>query len=276
MPSVHSEDATNDDEGDSGTSRGSENTLSDHDSPDPGPSSESNEAINSRLSGPRDGLMPCALSPILRCPVCGLPFESPTTLHCGHTVCSHHSIHPCPLPDCSPNSTPTIPIIPASSSVTFFPAQDPEPPVSPALAPRLDVTLSKLITLISRFDAELDSLSDNVLPSSSSRVRPRSTPSPPSSPRIRKRRRYSPPIQDDQDDLLAHLRKQSVVQRSTPHDEPLLPSHHPSTRQDILSRFEKDLMVELNCDICCTLFYQPVTTPCQHVCLPTLYYLCHF
>jgi hypothetical protein len=32
-------------------------------------------------------------------------------------------------------------------------------------------------------------------------------------------------------------------------------------------QFEKDLLAELTCEICLTLFYQPVTSPCQHVSL---------
>lgn len=31
------------------------------------------------------------------------------------------------------------------------------------------------------------------------------------------------------------------------------------------TKFEKDLMAELTCEICFMLLYQPITTPCQHV-----------
>jgi hypothetical protein len=39
--------------------------------------------------------------------------------------------------------------------------------------------------------------------------------------------------------------------------------HAPPT--NALARFEKELLSELTCEICFLLFYQPVTTPCQHV-----------
>jgi hypothetical protein len=233
--------------------------------------------------------MPSLLSPLLRCPICNNPLDSPTTLHCGHSICSTHIADNCPVPDCSPQNKSTNPNIPVSSTVLFFPAESPEPAFPPISTSRVDVTISKIISLVSRVDAELDvhlpghssDDEDDIPPpprvSSSSLIRPRrdSTPSP---PRVRKRRRYSSPAPEE-DDLLSHLRKQSAVQRSTRHDEPLLPSHPPSTRDEILSRFEKELLTELSCDICCTLFYQPVTTPCQHVRPYCLYYslllICH-
>lgn len=34
---------------------------------------------------------------------------------------------------------------------------------------------------------------------------------------------------------------------------------------DPQTRIEKELLTELSCDICFTIYYQPVTTPCQHV-----------
>jgi hypothetical protein len=33
-------------------------------------------------------------------------------------------------------------------------------------------------------------------------------------------------------------------------------------------QFEKELLAELSCEICLTLYYQPITSPCQHVSLP--------
>lgn len=259
---------------------------------DPGPTSStpfdplpSPTPINSRVTTDLS-LMPFLLSAVLCCPLCSLPFDSPTTLHCGHTICSAHLADSCPVPSCSPQNNPTNPIIPSYSTVSFFPAESPPPTLPPpTYSSHVDVTISKVISLVSRVEAEQDAyptvdhidgnLSDDNdndnTPPRPSRIRPRpnSTPSP---PRIRKRRRYSPKPDHDDHDLLAHLRKQSTVQRSTPHDEPLLPSHPPSARNDILSHFQKDLLAELTCDICCTLFFQPVTTPCQHVRPHTLYY----
>jgi hypothetical protein len=238
--------------------------------------------INSTCSN-ASSLMPSLLTPLLCCSVCTLPFNAPTTLHCGHTICSDHVADNCPVPSCSPEDTITHPNIPASSTVAFFPFESSAPSLLHTSTPRLDVTINNIVSLVSSIDAELDfhptedsdSSSADVdedsippPPASSSRIRPRRNSSP-SPPRIRKRRRYSP-VHDE--DLLSHLRKQSAVQKSTPRDEPLLPSHSPSIRARVLARFEKELLTELTCNICCTLMYQPVTTPCQHVCS---YILCY-
>jgi len=43
-------------------------------------------------------------------------------------------------------------------------------------------------------------------------------------------------------------------------------SRHPSgSGGALLAEFDKTLTTELICEICFMLFYQPVTTPCQHV-----------
>ncbi|KAG5343105.1 hypothetical protein C0989_000095 [Termitomyces sp. Mn162] len=62
-------------------------------------------------------------------------------------------------------------------------------------------------------------------------------------------------------DLLSHLVATSARQRDTHRDQPLLP---PDPADPILAKFEKDLLAELTCEICFTLFYDPITTPCQH------------
>jgi hypothetical protein len=106
-----------------------------------------------------------------------------------------------------------------------------------------------------------------------------SNASPSESPRPRKRRRrcISPDAHDPlEEDLLEHLRLQSVNQREVPRDVPLLSageySSNPSTSTitqptthspDVA--IEKQLLVELTCEICYMLLYQPITTPCQHV-----------
>ena len=35
--------------------------------------------------------------------------------------------------------------------------------------------------------------------------------------------------------------------------------------EDLLTRVDKELLTELSCEICFAIYYQPVTTPCQHV-----------
>lgn len=227
-----------------------------------------------------------ALQLLLRCPVCAAPLAAPTTLHCGHSVCARHLRTPsyaCPVPACAPPDT-APPNIPTSSTVTYFPAPPDAPaPPAPEAPSRVDVTVSKLIDLVARtaaargpqpddHDDDDDGPDDEQppRPSASSsallvRTRPRSDSATPERPRKRPRRHPPPESDDDDHDLLSHLRRQSARQRSTRHDQPLIPSHPPLTEEAIHARFEKDLLSELTCEICFTLFYQPVTTPCQHV-----------
>ncbi|KAG6854766.1 hypothetical protein C0991_001193 [Blastosporella zonata] len=241
-----------------------------------------------------------SILPLLICSLCNRQLEAPTTLHCGHTVCIvhlHPPLHHCPVPRCTPNTTAPPPNIPSSSTVAFYPAPATEhhpPPdntAQPITVPRIDVTVTKVLDLVSRVHRELQNNSpqhtalfptdsDNSdddsplppVPSSSSSSRRRRSRSADSHQRPRKRRRHlpSPQPDDDQDDdtdgdLLSHLLATSARQRSTRHDQPLLPPDPPSAAQNsdsILARFEKDLLTELTCEICFTLFYDPITTPC--------------
>ncbi|KAG5724360.1 LON peptidase N-terminal domain and RING finger protein 3 [Termitomyces sp. T112] len=223
--------------------------------------------------------MAAALAALCVCPVCHRTLAGPTTLHCGHTVCASHQLAPCPVPRClaSPH--------PASSSVAHYP-----PLLDSTAVPapdRVDVTLTKVLDLIARVQRDLCPTNSDPASSSSSRRRPRSADQP---NHPRKRRRHRPP-NDDDGDLLSHLVASSARQRDTHHDQPLLPPDPPDTdllshlvassaRQrdthrdqpllppdpadPILAKFEKDLLAELTCEICFTLFYDPITTPCQH------------
>jgi len=40
---------------------------------------------------------------------------------------------------------------------------------------------------------------------------------------------------------------------------------HPAGGEDLRARIDKEVLAELSCEICFTIYYQPVTTPCQHV-----------
>ncbi|KAH0587535.1 hypothetical protein H2248_006317 [Termitomyces sp. 'cryptogamus'] len=230
--------------------------------------------------------MAAALAALCVCPVCHRTLAGPTTLHCGHTVCASHQLAPCPVPRClaSPH--------PAASSVAHYP-----PLLDSTAVPapdRVDVTLTKVLDLIARVQRDLCPTNSDPASSSSSRRRPRSADQP---NHPRKRRRHRPP-NDDDGDLLSHLVASSARQRDTHHDQPLLPPDPPDTdllshlvassaRQrdthrdqpllppdpadPILAKFEKDLLAELTCEICFTLFYDPITTPCQHESIPS----CH-
>ncbi|KNZ79825.1 LON peptidase N-terminal domain and RING finger protein 3 [Termitomyces sp. J132] len=186
--------------------------------------------------------MAAALAALCVCPVCHRTLAGPTTLHCGHTVCASHQLAPCPVPRClaSPH--------PAASSVAHYP-----PLLDSTAVPapdRVDVTLTKVLDLIARVQRDLCPTNSDPASSSSSRRRPRSADQP-------NHPRKHPPDTD----LLSHLVASSARQRDTHRDQPLLP---PDPADPILAKFEKDLLAELTCEICFTLFYDPITTPCQH------------
>ncbi|KZT24500.1 hypothetical protein NEOLEDRAFT_1134878 [Neolentinus lepideus HHB14362 ss-1] len=127
-------------------------------------------------------LMPHHLKPLLFCQCCDPPalFDAPTTLHCGHTVCSSHvrsdspaassplasssstplSVFPaCPLPSCSRSpdsqSTPAF-SIPSSSRVVYRPAPSPTSlPTNDVVKvqdPKVDIVVSKVIGVLTRMD----------------------------------------------------------------------------------------------------------------------------
>lgn len=247
--------------------------------------------------------MPASLLPILSCPLCDTPnsLTNPTTLHCGHSLCQAHlDRYPsCPVPGCTIDPAPDLPT-PANPNVLVlhppadvYPTLPEECPLPPR--PKVDVTLSKVVNLVRRAalnepslalpsnpplptpsdlddDTEEDSFQSLTIsiPSSStsppSLTRPRDSPEPSSPIRPRKRRRCNtpPPSQiDDEPDLLTFFRQQATQQRSVRHDQPLIPD--PAAQQD---RFKNELLAELTCEICFTLLFEPVTTPCQHVCIP--------
>ena len=104
------------------------------------------------------------LLPLLYCPLCAVGGGSapcpllrhPFTLHCGHTVCLSHlkTLDPaqrCPLPIClsTPNPNTARPNIPSSASVVYVPAPPPAP-ARQSVDQRVDVTISKLIDVVSR------------------------------------------------------------------------------------------------------------------------------
>jgi len=113
------------------------------------------------------------LLPLLSCPLCAVDgggpprplLRHPFTLHCGHTVCSSHleTLDPsqrCPLPICSatPNSNIPHPNIPSSSRVIYLPPVPTPGSARPSTSvsadqheQRTDITISKLIEVVSRY-----------------------------------------------------------------------------------------------------------------------------
>lgn len=163
---------------------------------------------------------PSSIKSLLFCSICNNPLSNPSTLHCGHTICSKHR-------SCTLHS----------------------PPVDSER--KVDVSAQKIIELVNRHSVLGDRNPDE---DDGSPGRPQ------------KRPRTIPQDEDDQEiDLLAHLRSESARQRTLRHDEPVIPTQH---RLQPDSAFEKDLVTELSCEICFSLLYEPVTTPCQHVSFP--------
>ncbi|CAE6509580.1 unnamed protein product [Rhizoctonia solani] len=218
---------------------------------------------------------PSVLLPLLRCALCRLLLTAPTTLNCGHTVCSKHMstreepespVGSCPVEGCRPRQPARVCMMghpnELEAGVTFTPAPSSAPSESSisttplARVVKLDVTASKLLELITtavrrntppesthREDSpatdEEDPIGIRTCPRSAS---PDRTPSgsyraaSQSPPRPRKRLRTRSPL----------------------HTPTGLPDPPPS------SSFEKDLLSELTCEICFLLLCNPITTPCQH------------
>ena len=174
---------------------------------------------------------------LLKCTLCNRTLNAPTTLRCGHSICSHHE-SVC----CQNTPRPPPPVIPSQSRVTFNPA--PPAPLTPLPLTRTsDVTLTSILALVREDEDEDDD----------------------DRPRKRRKRHHSPDDDDDGDgDLLTHLRNAAAHQRTIPLDVPLIQDSPPPD-------LDKKLLEELTCHICYVLFYKPVTTPCQHVrLLPTI------
>ena len=197
---------------------------------------------------------PLNLSRLFSCPLCSPSgfLDAPTTLRCGHTVCSAHiASSVCPIPTCSVNRQGFSPTIPTSSGVAVFPAplHFVQVPSGPSNLPRVDIRVNNIIQLLRQSAGDEQDTSppdsDDEFDrdaSGPSEIRP-SYP-PPSGPSPRSRPRPQSP--------------------STAFDPPPSP-HSPPRRINSISNFDKALAAELTCEICFMLLYQPITTPCQHV-----------
>ncbi|TFK91838.1 hypothetical protein K466DRAFT_582482 [Polyporus arcularius HHB13444] len=235
-------------------------------------------------------MLPPALLGILQCPLCPPPalLRAPVTLHCGHTLCGSHLCGPhAPSTSRSSSDAPTLPRCPlplCSSS-----------PRSPAVfshGPPVDVTTNKVIDLLvnasheeghsdppppsfhddtddcTDSDYEADSDSDlEYLP-----LPPQSPPSDgPSRPIARDSdqacrasssptgsRRQRSPSPSGSSPILHPRKRRRRVRRKVSSHQPHRTDHDPHTR------LKKELLSELTCEICFGLFWEPVTTPCQH------------
>lgn len=208
-------------------------------------------------SGSQSGpLRSSMLLPLLRCAHCRLLLEAPTTLNCGHTLCSKHiegASLECPVQGCRPRQPAEVQLIGPNEpiGVTFSPAVPSRAPDMQNRTVKLDVTVSKLLQLVTTttrqsLASDSDSDSDTIDPRSlrspahdlSTQNDPASRASSQSPPRPRKKQRIHVPV----------------------HNPTGIPHATSPT-----SAFEKELLNELTCEICFMLLCNPITTPCQHV-----------
>ena len=283
--------------------------------------------------------MPSRFITTLFCPACSPPalLVSPTTLHCGHTVCAAHVSSPQPGPSssssapsssssapsssrsqpCTEDAVPIVPScplitcrkqsanriqepdikLPPNSTVAYYPRITPQlPPQSTqdqfitVPNPRVDVTISRVLSLIERArtwnndtpsasrvsvsdhsdqEDEDETHSDNERRQSvQSNPGPHSRQDAPSPGRSD--RRQSSPSRSPRLPTRPRKRRRKL----SPSSRPGSPSTQSST--DIQARFHKELYEQLTCEICLLLLYLPVTTPCQHVSTPFAFFFSAF
>lgn len=235
---------------------------------------------------------------------------APVTLFCGHTVCAKHvsvplpvnhpfstspslphpdlparplRLTPCPLNGCtaSPSNPTPPPNIHSSSRVTVYFTDVGLQPDRDAAAfdtipnTRTDITVNKLATVIHRFDQQ-QAQSTQRLPASNSgsasdsqtdeEILDSQDPSH-TQPYIAGEASSSIPRQASSDGTHQGPARKSARKRRR---KQLLPPRRLDAPAQSADQFEKELLTELTCEICFSLLYQPVTSPCQHVRLSVL------
>ncbi|KAH9943399.1 PUA-like domain-containing protein [Epithele typhae] len=239
---------------------------------------------------------PPPLTPMLCSPSSTVPsapsalLRAPVTLRCGHSLCSSHLY------------TPDIPSPPRPLQTL--------PPTAFSRPPPVDVTANKLLDLLLAAAAERESTpplhrdtdedtaserdvdSDpelEYLPLSPAPPSPGvgavAPPAAPSEPLDDEHHRPHPPPADgpppprrrartSQSDPRHHPRKRRRRIHSRASPTPSRSEHHPNDH-DRRPGLEKQLLLELTCEICFGLFWQPLTTPCQHTLPGYVYFQQH-
>lgn len=236
-------------------------------------------------------LSPEDLLPLLNCPECSPPafLVAPTTLKCGHTICAEHVTlsHPatplrpgppilpaCPLPTCQPMPPPSSflrPNIPPESTVSYFPPQtlSAAPVAGPSRVTdiRLDVTVCKILSLVQRAiqEAREQDPDDVALPASSDNDSESESDQSEDEPFFGNKGFTS---EETPSGSISRIHRSSSPARRPPTrlrtNSPPQSQILPNTEFPI-EKLQKELLIELGCEICFLLLYQPVTTPCQHV-----------
>lgn len=218
------------------------------------------------------------LLPLLHCPLCppNSPLVSPVTLRCGHTVCAAHldpEINECPLPVCPPPIPDAMAglRIPADSNVIYHPAVIPENAVPDTgnlgADHGADVTVNKLVGIVTHYHNQTSRTTAVTAPESD--ADDDDDDEPPARAHTPARRSHSRPSTGSDS---SHNSSRRPAKRRKRHAES---QRQPSPEfSDESSRFDKELLTELTCEICFMLYYQPVTTPCQHVCILSFFHHC--
>ncbi|RPD81062.1 hypothetical protein L226DRAFT_529510 [Lentinus tigrinus ALCF2SS1-7] len=240
-------------------------------------------------------MLPSALLAILQCPLCLPPalLRAPVTLHCGHTLCaSHLSATHAPSTSKSSADAPTLPRCPLPTC-----SSSPRSPVAFSHVPPVDVTTNKVIDLVINASREEEQPHPDSLPPSfhddpddctdpedeagsdsdleylplPPQLPPSDGPSRPSSgdcdrpcrastasPGSTGSRRQRSPSPSGSSPRLHPRKRRRRARRIASSQQPHRTDHDP---QPCL---KKELLSELTCEICFGLFWEPVTTPCQH------------
>ena len=246
-------------------------------------------------------MLPSALLGILQCPLCLPPalLRAPVTLHCGHTLCASHLCAPhAPSTSRSSADAPLLPRCPLPTC-----SASPRSPAVFSHVPPVDVTTNKVIDLLinashaqeeqghpdppppsfhddpddcTDSEYEVDSDSDLEYLPLAPQSPPSDAPSHPSaagdgarpcrastaSPASTGSRRQRSPSPSGSSPRLHPRKRRRRARRGR-----TASSHQPHHRTDHepQTRLKKELLSELACEICFGLFWEPVTTPCQHV-----------
>ncbi len=254
------------------------------------------------LAPPTPSHIMSPLLPLLRCPLCPShsTLTAPVTLYCGHTVCAKHvslpvsplpirlRLTPCPLQGCTALPAAPAPALdmPPFSHVTVYPAVGHQPDHDAAFAAipdsRVDVTVNKLTAIIHRYDQQHQAQSPQHRPGADSGsgsdsqtdeeildTRDSSTTQAfiAGSSANTGEGHSSIPRQVSSDGSQQGPARMSARKRRRKRLPPPRRLDAPAQSAD---EIEKELLAELSCEICLTLFYQPITSPCQHVSLDPL------
>jgi len=228
----------------------------------------------------------CAKHVSVTVPV-NLPFSATPSLPHPDLPARLLRLTPCPLNGCtaSPSNPIPPPNIHSSSRVTIYFTDVGLQPDRDAAAfdtipdTRTDITVNKLAIVIHRFDQQQQQQAQSThrLPTSDSgsasdsqtdeEILDSQDPSRTQPYIASEASSSSIPRQASSDGSQQGPARKSARKRRR---KQLLPPRRLDAPAQSADQFEKQLLVELTCEICFSLLYQPITSPCQHVSLSVL------